>query len=404
MIGNSNKKELNNNESHPLRIVIGSDIFPTKNDLSLFEQGKIETLLPPKFLSLFQGADFSIVNVESPLTNDTKPICKMGPALKASPNSINFYSSLCVTAVCLANNHILDYGESAVNETITLFENIGIKTVGAGVTLNEARQPLLHQFPCGRSLAVVAMAESEFCIAGKDSSGANPIDFINYSLIKKLKTDANKVLVVLHAGTEMRKIPRPGLIDLCHFLVDQGADAIIVQHTHCIGAVEYYNNVPIVYGQGNFIFGRLSDNEFKPPTWWEGMSVELIWGESDARLEMQLHPFFQCVDSVGIRLPTSYEKENFSREQEALSKLLKDRDAIDQSWEAFCKESKTHALLNLIGASRIPRALACRGLPLVRLWLWLADTRMVRNMILCESHRELITTILKSLTKQPEQK
>jgi len=384
-----------------LRIVIGSDICPTPADIALFEQGKINALLPPEFVSLFEEADFSIVNAECPLTHGTTPISKIGPALKASPQCVNFFRALGITAVCLANNHILDYGEEGVDETLASFANAGICTVGAGGGLDSARTPLIHRFSCGRSLGVIAMAESEFCIAGKDSAGANPIDFDNFTLIRTLKTHTDKVLVILHAGTEMRRIPRPGLIDLCHFLVDQGADAVIVQHTHCVGGVEYYMNTPIIYGQGNFIFGRRSKNEIKPPLWWDGMHAELAWDIVSNEWTLQLHPFLQRFEGVGIRLLTGPEEEVFWKIQDDLSLLIKDRDAVERSWQDFCAKSKHSVLLNLMGASRISWGLAYRGFPFVRFWLWLTDSRRMRNMISCETHRELALDVLKSLSKPP---
>jgi poly-gamma-glutamate synthesis protein (capsule biosynthesis protein) len=273
--------------------------------------------------------------------------------------------------------------------------------VGAGAEQTDARTPLLHRFSCGRSLGVVAMAESEFCIAGKDSAGANPIDFTNYSMIKNLKISTDKILVILHAGTEMRRFPRPGLIDLCHFLVDQGADAVIVQHTHCVGGVEHYNNAPIIYGQGNFIFGKLAKKEIKSPLWWEGMQVELVWDIASNDWTLQLHPFLQRSEDIGIRLLTDAEEEVFWKNQDDFSRVIKERDAVERSWQDFCAKSKDSVLLNLMGASRIPNGLASRGLPLVKLWQLLIEHRRVRNMISCESHRELALDVLKTISKPP---
>jgi len=382
-----------------LRIVIGSDICPTWADFDLFEQGKIDALLPPEFASLFNDADFSIVNIECPLTRKAKPISKIGPALKASPQCVNFFHALGISAVCLANNHILDFGEEGVKETLEIFSISGIRTVGAGAGIGDARAPLLHRFSCGRSLCVIAMAESEFSIAEKDSAGANPIDFVNYTMIKNIKINTDKVLVILHAGTEMRRQPRPGLIDLCHFLVDQGADAVIVQHTHCVGGVEYYNSVPIIYGQGNFIFRTLAKEEIKSPLWWEGMQIELSWDIRSNNWTLRLHPFLQRSGGIGIRLLTSAEEKEFWKNQDDFSRWIKERDAVERSWEDFCAKSKDSVLLNLMGAPRIPSWLASRGLPLIRFWLRLSDAGRVRNMISCESHRELALDVLKSLTK-----
>lgn len=395
------KNPLQEPENHPLRIVIGGDICPTAADFDLFEQGEIGGLLPPEFVSLFNEADFSIVNAECPFTHIMTPISKIGPALKASPQCVNFYRELGITAVCLANNHILDYGEEGLKETLTSFTKAGIRTVGAGVGIGDARTPLIHRFACGRSLGVIAMAESEFSIAGKDSAGANPIDFANYTMIRNLKINSDKVLVILHAGTEMLRLPRPGLIDLCHFLVNQGADAVIVQHTHCVGGVEYYNNAPIIYGQGNFIFGRLAKKEIKSPLWWEGMQAELAWDIGSNDWTLQLHPFLQRSEGVGIRSLTDPEGEVFWKNQDDFSQLIKDRDAVERSWQDFCAKSQNSVLLHLMGASRILSGLGYHGLPVIRFWLWLIDARRVRNMISCESHRELTLDILKSLPKTP---
>ena len=395
------KNSLQRQKDDNLRIVIGSDICPTWADFDLFEHGKIDALIPPEFISLFKSADFSIVNAECPLTHVTKPISKTGPALKASPQCVNFYRALGITAVCLANNHILDYGEEGLKETLASFTDAGIRTVGAGAGIGDARTPLIHRFACGLSLGVIAMAESEFSIAGRDSAGANPIDFVNYTMIRNLKINMDKVLVILHAGTEMRRFPRPGLIDLCHFLVDQGADAVVVQHTHCIGGVEYYNKAPIIYGQGNFIFGRLTKKDIKSPLWWEGMQAELAWDILSNDWTLHLHPFLQRSEGVGIRLLTGAEEEVFWKNQDDFSRLIRDRDAVERSWQDFCAKSKNSVLLDMMGASRILSMLGYHGLPLVRFWLWLIDARKVRNMISCESHRELALDVLKSLSKPP---
>jgi len=382
-----------------LSILIGGDVCPTYANLDKFEEGKARDILPEKYFKLIQNADFSIVNVECPLTKEFIPITKIGPALKASPLSVNLFKTLGVTAVCLANNHILDYGDKGLEDTLKVYYNAGIQTVGAGIRLKDARVPLIQRFPCGRSIGVVAMAENEFSIAGKDSPGANPIDFVNYTIIRDLKKNINKVLVILHAGTEMRCIPRPGLIDLCHFLIEEGADAVIVQHTHCVGGVEYYNNAPIVYGQGNFIFGKIYKNEIKPQIWWEGMLVEINWENANNNLSLQLHPFLQSPDHMGIRLLTEFEEEEFRKKQYYFSEIINNRDTIERSWQNYCSISRDTVLLNLMGASRIPRGLAYRGLPLIKIWLKMFEFNRVRNMISCESHRELVLDVLKSLQK-----
>lgn len=382
-----------------VRIIIGSDICPTPSDVEFFKTGKVDALLPKEFLALFDDSDFSIVNAECPLTEADSPISKMGPTIKAPLSCVNFYRNLGVSAACLANNHILDYGDQGVRDTLSAFERANIPTVGAGLNLESARRPLIHCFADGRTLALVAMAESEFCIAGTGSAGANPIDYPNFSMIRDLKGHHDKVIVLLHAGTELRIIPRPGLIDLCHFLVDQGADAVIVQHTHCVGGVERYRSGIIVYGQGNFLFGNLNPCETLPQQWWEGILLEILWRNVHDDFEIKLHPFMQKREGVGLRTLTVSEAQTFDSRQRDFATTIRDRAAVERMWQDFCASSRERVLLNLMGAKKILRILGFRGLPLARAWSMIADLRRIQNLISCESHRELVLDILRSSTK-----
>ncbi len=64
----------------------------------------------------------------------------------------------------------------------------------------------------------------------------------------------DKIIVILHGGIEYYPFPSPELQDKCHFLIEEGADIIVCQHTHCAGCIEEYLNGYIIYGQGNLIF------------------------------------------------------------------------------------------------------------------------------------------------------
>lgn len=66
-----------------LRIMIGSDIYPTPKDCRFFEEGLVDKLLPEDHVKDWHSADFSIINMECPLTASTTKIKKIGPALKA---------------------------------------------------------------------------------------------------------------------------------------------------------------------------------------------------------------------------------------------------------------------------------------------------------------------------------
>ena len=80
----------------------------------------------------------------------------------------------------------------------------------------------------------------------------------------------------MHGGNEGYPYPSPRLMDTCRFLVEQGANAVICQHSHCVGCYEEYRGGHIVYGQGNLIF----DASIPPPGWNEGVLVRLHISEN----------------------------------------------------------------------------------------------------------------------------
>jgi poly-gamma-glutamate capsule biosynthesis protein CapA/YwtB (metallophosphatase superfamily) len=83
-----------------------------------------------------------ILNLEGSLSNKGKKIKKRGPNLSHSPITIKVLKKLNVVGVCLANNHMLDYGEGGLKETLDLLEDNHIPHTGAGMNLTEALQPM----------------------------------------------------------------------------------------------------------------------------------------------------------------------------------------------------------------------------------------------------------------------
>jgi poly-gamma-glutamate capsule biosynthesis protein CapA/YwtB (metallophosphatase superfamily) len=81
-----------------------------------------QILFDTKVLQLFSNADLNVVNLESPLTNASEKnrILKTGPSLKASPATIGALNLINESLIALANNHIYDYGEQGLQDTLEL--------------------------------------------------------------------------------------------------------------------------------------------------------------------------------------------------------------------------------------------------------------------------------------------
>ena len=244
-----------------MELIIAGDLVPTDSNRELFINGELEKLLGSELLSIWEKVDYRIFNLEAPLFDMDSPINKWGPNLKAPEKSIEGIKKLNPNLVTLANNHILDHGAEGLYRTQKLLNENNISFIGAGSNLNEASKPFILNKD-GVKIGFYACAENEFSIATNDSPGANPFDPLeSLDHISKLKDKTDYVIVLYHGGKEHYRYPSPYLQKVCRKIVEKGADLVVCQHSHSIGAYEEYKNSTIIYGQGNFIF-NLKDNEY----------------------------------------------------------------------------------------------------------------------------------------------
>ena len=70
-------------------IIIGADCVPSESNEEAFSSGEINSVISNELANVFKEANYRIVNLEMPLTDANIKISKCGPALKASPKTIN---------------------------------------------------------------------------------------------------------------------------------------------------------------------------------------------------------------------------------------------------------------------------------------------------------------------------
>jgi len=106
-------------------------------DLAIIHPYDFTTQLDKSVIDLFSKSDINIVNLEAPVTESKCKILKTGPHLKSHKQSlVNVFRKLKVDVATLANNHILDYGEQGVFETISFCESKLLPLIITLVILN----------------------------------------------------------------------------------------------------------------------------------------------------------------------------------------------------------------------------------------------------------------------------
>jgi Bacterial capsule synthesis protein PGA_cap len=234
---------------------------------------------------LIKGADLAIANFENPAP-DVASFHTSGTRFTADPRLIGGLTKAGIDYVSIANNHIGDAGDRGILQTIANLKKHGLKYSGAGKDLAAARKPAILEAG-GTKVAILgydAIARAYF--AGADEIGSSQLS------VKRATTDIKKaraagadlVIVFPHWGTEYRNKPFQAQQQLARDIIDAGADMIIGNHAHWVGAVEIYKGKPIWYALGNFVF----DQTWSEPT-MEGITLELTFSGAELR-QIRMRP------------------------------------------------------------------------------------------------------------------
>lgn len=375
------------------KIMIGADFVPTKDNYQYFKEGNAESLVGTDILKKLNNSDFTIFNLEVPLTDNADPIEKSGPNLMAPVDTINGLKAINPYFFTLANNHILDQGKQGLDSTISILEKAGIAYAGAGKDLEEARKPYTTDIN-GIKVGVYCCTEREFTIAAEDTAGANPFDALeSLDHVFELKKQCDYVVVLYHGGKEHYRYPSPYLQKVCRRLVEKGADLVVCQHSHCIGAQEEWRKGKIVYGQGNFLFDH-SESEY----WQTGLLIELSLEKNNNEIETDIiyHPLVKCKNTV--RLAEREKAQQILAEFEERSKNILDLELVQTEYCKFAEKMLEGYLIAFSGS--LHRKFLFRAINKLsdyRFARWLLKHKYgnqeriaLRNFIECEAHRELI--------------
>lgn len=181
---------------------------------------------------------------------------------KAQPWAIESLQAAGITAVSLANNHVLDYHEEALLEMIRLLDEAGIAHSGAGDSLAAASQPAMVGSQGGLRVALIAVTDNEpDWEAGEKKAGifyvpleARGVRFARLvRTIQKAKRRADLVVVSAHVGPHLREAPDPEYVAFARAAIDAGADVYMGTSNHAFQGIEIYQGRPILYDLGDFV-------------------------------------------------------------------------------------------------------------------------------------------------------
>ena len=197
---------------------------------------------------LLRSADQVFCNLETPLLED-----QIAQMFAGKSESIFAVKQAGFNIINLANNHMLDYGEEGLSNTIQLVNGIGAHAVGAGYTQSEAKSLFIDQINglrvgwlgCGRTL----VDQSDNSVFYWEYDEDEILDAVHDARPK-----VDFLILSIHTGLMYLDYPKPDTKAFAEKLLESGVNIILMHHAHVVQGVQVHENGSICcYNLGNFL-------------------------------------------------------------------------------------------------------------------------------------------------------
>jgi poly-gamma-glutamate synthesis protein (capsule biosynthesis protein) len=302
-------------------ITIGlvGDLLPTGNGFvgrDAAESAKLRAMLWQPLV----GSHIIVGNLEAPVTAHRHAREEKAYNLSLSHAALSLFDRRFVLG--LANNHVMDYGETGLRSTLAALRAAHIPFAGAGLSLEEARRPAFVVVENVR-IAVLCAADARFCAATASSAGVCPAlpDLLAEAVAAALQR-AQLVIVSLHMGLEYNSVPSAEQVRVAHACIGAGARIVQFHHSHCLSGKAMANGGIILYGTGNYAFPKI--------TWFTAprSRIAAAWrisydGSSSSLSDVELIPV--VLNEQGVpRVPGAVRGERIQALYDRLSRRIED--------------------------------------------------------------------------------
>lgn len=256
-----------------------------------------ENLLSPSVLDFFRSADHTVANVEGALIEAADDGSRGVFFHSMNPEATCVLRKMGADIWSIGNNHIMDAGREGVISTRKIAADMGCRTFGAGLNIQEASEPVYLSEAGGIGMFGVSyMAE---CIpATENSAGIFRWDDMERiaARIAEIKARCRWCVVVAHGGEEFTSLPSPYTRDRYMKYLALGADVVVAHHPHVPENYELFDDgKAIFYSLGNFIF----DTNYQ--------RVHL-YTDTGVLLKLMFTPENMDFEAIGIRIVRGEER------------------------------------------------------------------------------------------------
>ena len=236
---------------HPLCVGFGGYSEFRKNDATFpFEHVK----------SVFANSDLVFGNLECTLSNANRSSGDYSSIqMRGHPDSCTGLAESGFDVMNLANNHSLQHGKDAFQDTVRMLSANNIQTTGVNTGDHLVGTPtIINKNGLRVAFLGYSLRPRQYFDYAPDYSEGHGDGIAND--IRMVRDDVDIVIVSLHWGDEFIQRPSPEEIQLGRRLIDEGANLIVGHHPHVLRGVEKYNDGYIAYSLGNFVCDMIWDD------------------------------------------------------------------------------------------------------------------------------------------------
>jgi poly-gamma-glutamate synthesis protein (capsule biosynthesis protein) len=256
-------------DARVVRLVFGGDFAPVDAAMSIIRQaGYRYPYLGTD--ALIRGADIAFLNLEAPVTESTLPVGFWKKYMyRVEPAAAETWRWLGLDIVSIANNHVLDYRQKGLLDTLAALDQAGIEHVGAGRDAAAARRPVVFEIGETR-IGFLGYLENQasFCLyeglfASQHGPGCAKLTRQDVAEdVRRLRAQVDVLIVSVHWGENYSGITA-GQREYARVLLDLGVDAVIGHHPHNEQAMLVRGRSIVFYSLGNYAWGAPGHDDLR---------------------------------------------------------------------------------------------------------------------------------------------
>ena len=259
--GSTNRPGTGENErGENTTIIFAGDVLIAEAMEQYYDTEGVERLVSEELLAEMKNADICMVNNEFQFSTRGTPMEDKQFTFRTDPKYVQVMLDMGVDIVSLANNHSLDFGTEALQDTFAALDDAGILYAGAGDTKERAEELQIIEvngLRIGFLAATRVIPVSQWNVEFRQPGLFTAYDDARLvECVEAAKKECDFLTVYIHWGIEREAHPQYYQTATAKNCFDAGADLVIGAHPHVLQGIEFMDGKPVFYSLGNYIFAQ----------------------------------------------------------------------------------------------------------------------------------------------------